>query len=193
VIVDIGTGNGRAVLVRAAAEPASLVIGIDASAAAMADASRRADRRGPANALFLAVGVEALGTTPLAGRADLVTVLFPWGSLLRGALGLDDRAVCGVASLLGTGGRLEVLASVVTSDGVAGMDCLDMTEEPAILCAWSAAGLELVAMRLATAQDVAATDSTWARRLGAARGNRGDGDGRPVWRLEGRRSASIEG
>jgi tRNA G46 methylase TrmB len=30
VVVDIGTGDGRAVLARAATEPATLVIGIDA-------------------------------------------------------------------------------------------------------------------------------------------------------------------
>ena len=79
VVVDLGTGDGRAVLRRAAAEPSALVIGIDAAASAMAEASRRADRRGPTNALFLAAGVEALSASPLAGRADLVTVTVPVG------------------------------------------------------------------------------------------------------------------
>jgi 16S rRNA (adenine(1408)-N(1))-methyltransferase len=183
VVVDIGTGDGRVVLARAAAEPAALAVGIDASAPAMAGASLRADRRGPANALFLAAGVESLETSPLAGRADLVTVLFPWGSLLRGSLGLDDRALCGIASLLAPGGRLEVLASVVPSDGVAGLASLDTTAEPAVRRAWSATGLELETMRPSSGQEVLSSGSTWARRLGA---------GRPVWRLEGRRSASID-
>ena len=40
-------------------------------------------------------------------------------------VGLDDAALCGVASLLAPGGRLEVFASIVPSDGVAGMACLD--------------------------------------------------------------------
>ena len=124
---------------------------------------------------------------PLAGRADLVTVLFPWGSLLRGALGLDDWALSGIASLLAPGGRLEVLASVVPSDGVAGMPCLDGEAEPVIRRAWSAAGLRLTAMRPASAAEIAASGSTWARRL------RAGGDARPVWRLEGTRSASIDG
>ena len=59
--------------------PAALIVGIDAAAPAMADASRRADRRGPTNALFLAAGVETLSASPLAGRADLVTVPVPVG------------------------------------------------------------------------------------------------------------------
>jgi 16S rRNA (adenine(1408)-N(1))-methyltransferase len=178
VIVDAGTGDGRAVLERAAAEPAALVIGLDAAAAAMAESSRRADRRGPHNALFLAAGVEAIEDSPLAGRADLVTVRFPWGSLLRGALGLSPATLGGLVSLLAPGGGLEVLASVVPSDRVDGLACLDGAAEPAIRCAWSAAGFDLVGMRPATAEEVATSGSTWARRLGADR---------PVWRLEGRR------
>jgi 16S rRNA (adenine(1408)-N(1))-methyltransferase len=178
VIVDAGTGDGRAVLQRAAAEPAALVIGLDAAVGSMAEASRRADRRGPHNAIFVAAGVEAIEGSPLAGRVDLVTIRFPWGSLLRGVLGLDRAALCGVASLLAPEGRLEVLASVVPSDRVDGVECLDGAGESAIWCAWSAAGLDLVEMRPATAEEVATSGSTWARRLGADR---------PVWRLEGRR------
>jgi 16S rRNA (adenine(1408)-N(1))-methyltransferase len=178
VVVDAGTGDGRAVLHRAASEPGSLVIGLDAAADAMAEASRRAHRRGPRNALFLAAGIETVAGSALAGRADLVTVRFPWGSLLRGVLGLDATALGGLASLLGPGGTLEVLASVVPSDGVASLACLDGSAEPAIRCAWSVAGLELVEMRPSTAEEVAASGSSWARRLGADR---------PVWRLVGRR------
>ena len=184
--MDIGTGDGRAVLLRAVSEPTALVIGVDAVASAMADASRRAARRGPANVLFLAAGAETLAASPLARRADLVTTLFPWGSLLRGVVGLDDAALCGVASLVAEGGRLEVLVSVVPSDGVADMPCLDAAAEPAIRRAWSAAGLRLTGMRPAPAAEVAASGSTWARRLRA-----GD-EVRPVWRLEGTRSASID-
>ena len=91
--MDIGTGDGRAVLRRAAAAPPALGVGNAAAASAMNDASRRADRRGPANAVFFAAGAEALVATPLAAHANLVTVLFPWGSLLRGIVGLDD-VVC---------------------------------------------------------------------------------------------------
>ena len=176
--MDLGTGDGRAVMARAAAEPAALVIGVDATADAMAEASRRADRRGSHNALFLTAGVEGLGGSPLAGRANLVTVQFPWGSLLRGALGLDRAALGGIASLLAPGGRLEVLASVVPSDGIDGLACLDATAEAEIRRAWAAAGLDLATMRPATADEIAASGSTWARRLGRER---------PIWRLEGRR------
>jgi 16S rRNA (adenine(1408)-N(1))-methyltransferase len=185
VIVDVGTGDGRAVLDRAVDEPTALVVGVDASSAAMATSSRRADRRGPKNALFLAEGAERLAESPLAGRAELVTVTFPWGSLLRGVLGLDDAALAGVAAVLRPGGHLRALASVMPSDGVAGMDCLDDSAEPAIRAAWRAAGLELTSFRPATAVDIARSRSTWARRLrGAPTGHKVEA--RPVWRLDGR-------
>jgi 16S rRNA (adenine(1408)-N(1))-methyltransferase len=178
VVLDIGTGDGRAVLARAIAEPGSLVIGVDAAAAAMAESSRRADRRGPRNALFFAAGAEALASTPLACAADLVTVTLPWGSLLRGVLGLDGAALRGVVATLKPGGSLEALASVVPSDGIDGLDCLDAASAPAIAEAWQAVGLRLEAMRPAIRADVEAAGSSWARRLGPER---------PAWRLDGRR------
>jgi 16S rRNA (adenine(1408)-N(1))-methyltransferase len=178
VVADIGTGDGRAALARARAEPGSLVVGVDAATTAMDEASRRAARRGPANAVFLAAGAETLADTPLAGRIDLVTVTFPWGSLLRGVLGLDGCALAGVAALPGPGGRIEILASVVPSDRIEGVSSLDASWEPAICRAWTAVGLDLVSMRLATTGEIAASRSSWARRLGSAR------DARPVWRIE---------
>ena len=176
MIVDIGTGDGRAVLARATAEPAALVIGVDAAAASMAESSRRADRRGPRNALFFAAGDEELVTSPLPSTADLVTVTLPWGSLLRAVLGLDAAALRGVVATLKPGGFLEVLASVVASDGIDGLDCLDDAAVPAIAEAWQAAGLRRLTMRPATRADLAAAGSSWARRLGPDR---------PAWRLDG--------
>ena len=178
MVADIGTGDGRAVLARAAAEPASLVLGVDADAAAMAEASRRADRRGPRNAVFLAAGAASLAGTILAGRVDLVTVTFPWGSLLRGVLGLDPLALAGVAALVAPGGRVEVLASVVPKDQVDGIATLDPGWEPQICRRWAEVGLDLVSLCPATPAEIAASRSSWARRLGSAR------DTRPVWRLE---------
>ena len=178
MVADLGTGDGRAVLARARAEPRSLVLGVDAAAAAMNETSRRASRRGPPNVLFLAAGAESLAGTVLAGTVDLVTVTFPWGSLLRGVLGLDAAALAGVAALVAPGGRVEVLASVVPLDGVEGIASLDATCEPEIRRAWSPLGFHLVSMRPATTADIAASGSSWARRLRATR------DARVVWRLE---------
>ena len=63
----------------------------------MAEASRRAakpaHKGGQPNVRFILAAAEA-PPPALAGIAGLVTVRFPWGSLLRGCLG-EDTAVAG--------------------------------------------------------------------------------------------------
>ncbi len=180
MILDIGTGDGRAVLARAAAEPGAFVVGIDANAAGMAEASRRAGRGRPGrrqtNACFM-VGAAEFLPGPFAEAASLVSITLPWGSLLRGVLGLDRLVLQGIASVVAPGGRAEILASVVPDDHVDGLVALDREAESAIESAWATVGFELVSMRVATPEDVGAARSSWARRLG----------GRPAWRLELRR------
>jgi 16S rRNA (adenine(1408)-N(1))-methyltransferase len=59
VAIDLGTGDGRYVLAAAGARPDTLVIGLDADAAGMAEASRRAARRNALpNALFAVAAAE---------------------------------------------------------------------------------------------------------------------------------------
>jgi 16S rRNA (adenine(1408)-N(1))-methyltransferase len=58
VAVDLGTGDGRRVLRAAAARPDTLIIGMDANAAGMAEASRRARRGALPNALFVVAAAE---------------------------------------------------------------------------------------------------------------------------------------
>ena len=84
----------------------------------MAEASLRVARRRvgldvePDRAWFLAAGVERLPEA-LDCLGDRVTVRFPWGSLLRGALGLDAAVTDSIARLVAPGGRLELTLSVV--------------------------------------------------------------------------------
>ena len=181
-MIDLGTGDGRAVLAEVLADPEALVLGIDADARAMAEASRRAARRDPdpatRRAWFLAVGVERL-PPELAGIADRVTVRFPWASLLRGALGLDPDVTESIGRLVAPGGRLELTLSVAGRDapavtGLAGD--VDAAARARIVAAFAAHGLELVAIHPVTTADLATLHSTWARRLRA-------GGDRPAWRV----------
>ena len=168
--IDIGTGDGRAILGRAAREPDSLVLGIDANAAAMVESSRRAARParkgGMANARFILAAAEALPAV-LAGRAYLVTVQFPWGSLLGGCVGLDSAIAAGVAALVAPAGELELPLAPSARDRLAGAPA-DPDELRAVVAeTFAGQGLELVVGRPASQADVAASGSTWARRLGS--------------------------
>jgi 16S rRNA (adenine(1408)-N(1))-methyltransferase len=145
----------------------------------MAEASRRAARpaaRGGApNALFVVAAAER-PPLELLGVADEVTIHFPWGSLLRGALALDEDAAGGIAALIKARGRLTILVSITNRDGL-GLTAID---EPgaadALADRWNVHGLRLKAMCPATEAHVAAARSSWARRLGVGRA-------RPAWRL----------
>lgn len=166
-------------MARARAEPGAFVIGIDASAAAMAEASRRAarpvSRGGAPNALFVVAAAER-PPTELLEIADELTVNFPWGSLLGGALAVDDAAARGIAALLKPGASLTALVSVTPRDGLE----LGAMDEPGaanqLAGRWANHGLQLASVCPATDAEVAATRSTWARRLGVGRS-------RPAWRV----------
>lgn len=178
-------------MARARAEPDALVIGIDASAAAMAETSRRAakapDRGGTPNALFVVAAAERL-PSELHGIADELTILFPWGSLLRGALAIDGAAAAdGIACLLSPAGHLTIIVSLTDRDN-AGADLprLEHPDAAATLAGrWAHHGLDVQEFRPATAAEIRATGSSWARRLAAGRD-------RPAWWLELRPQLSPE-
>ncbi len=147
----------------------------------MAEASRRVARSstpdaGP-NAWFVACGVELL-PTELTRIADLVTVRFPWGSLLRGALGVDRDVAGTIARLVARGGRLEITLSLVGRDrGDPHGDAFGAADLARMTAAFGALGMACVEARELPRSEVLTQPSSWARRLRA-------GDPRterPVW------------
>jgi 16S rRNA (adenine(1408)-N(1))-methyltransferase len=169
----VGTGDARAVLA-AAADPDTFAIGIDAEARSMAESSRRAARParkgGRPNAIFIAAGVETL-PAELSGLADLVTVSFPWGSLLRGALGLDAAVAERIGGLVASAGRLEIALSLTDRDQVTGRDAGPFTpaDLACIEATFGTLGLAVVEGRALSADDSAVRHSTWAHRLDVPR------------------------
>jgi 16S rRNA (adenine(1408)-N(1))-methyltransferase len=82
------------------------------------------------------------------------------------------------------GAAVTLLLSVTERDHVAGMDAFDGDAIERIGRCYAAYGLALTEGRPATAEDLAATHSTWARRLGA-------GVRRPAWLLRFRRCGPL--
>jgi 16S rRNA (adenine(1408)-N(1))-methyltransferase len=168
VTIDAGTGDGRAVLAAAAREPATLVLGLDANAAAMAEASRRAARpsrkRGFPNAAFVLAAAE-YPPAELAGVADLVTVRFPWGSLLRGVVGCDAVVATGLAAMVRDGGALEVVVAPVEKDGLDGVPTTSDGLVAGAREAFLPFGFGVQHAYELTPDETRATGSTWARRL----------------------------
>jgi len=161
----VGAGDGGYVLYRARTEPTTFAIAIDASPDALSAGAWRAKRMGLKNAAFLVEGVERL-PTELEDLADEVTVHYPWGSLLRGVLRADPVVLCPIARLLRQDAELRVLVSATARDGH-----IDFSSDWLSKLApdYAGCGLGLDAVRPADRLEIAASRSSWAKRLGAGR------------------------
>ena len=166
--IDAGTGDGRAVLAAAAREPATLVLGLDPVAPAMAESSRRAAlparKGGLPNAGFIVAAAES-PPAALAGVADLVTVRFPWGSLLRGVIGRDATVAGGLSSLVAPGGAIELLVAPIERDGLDDVPTSSAGLIAGAARAFGPFGFEIERAGEPMTREVRATGSTWARRL----------------------------
>lgn len=155
-------------------------------AAASLRAARPERKGGVANAVFLVAAAEALPDA-LRARADEVTILFPWGSLLRAALAREDAgiAACGIASLVGADGAVRALLSIDVRDRL-GLAPLTAGDAPGLAVRWAAHDLELTRFAPADLADIGSSGSSWGRRLAAGRD-------RVTWRLELRRRPLVDG
>ena len=159
-MVDAGTGDGRYPLHVARARADTLTIGLDASSDALAYAARRIVRERLPNLLLLREPVEGLS---LECVADEVTVHFPWGSLLRGALAEDESVFAAICRLPRSGGVLTLMLSVTARDGRAPLDDRDVAR---VRRAYRSGGLVLADQRAVTRADVDVARSSWGKRLG---------------------------
>ncbi len=165
VVVDVGTGDGRWLYRTARAHPEWFCLGLDAYAGMMREVSRRASRdpsRGGApNLCFLRIAAEAL-PAGLEDLADHISILCPWGSLLRAVLVPDVPVLRGVASIGKPSALMEIRVNASAYRAAVGPDAGDATR----LCRrlqpeYARAGIAL------TSCHTAATDprTSWERRV----------------------------
>ncbi len=132
----------------------------------MVPAWRRMQRQKLANALLVVAPAEAL-PAELNGVADAVTVHFPWGSLLAGVLEVRPEIAAGLAVIAKPGASVTVVVSVTEREKALGLPALEPALASSLARRYATYRLQVVDWRLATADDVAGTRSSWARRLGA--------------------------
>jgi len=144
------------------------VIGVDANPPLMREVSQRASRKpargGVPNALFGRLSLED-APGDLLGLADVLTVLFPWGSLLR-AVAAPNAGLRKLAAIGKRGGRVHFLYGYGSRESAAlGLPELGGSHLLSHLKnAYAAAALQVEA-RYAAREDVALVESTWAKKL----------------------------
>jgi 16S rRNA (adenine(1408)-N(1))-methyltransferase len=158
--VDIGTGDGAFVYRSARADAERLYVGLDSNAENLDEVSRKTGRKpargGVPNALFVHATVEAL-PAELAGLAARVTILLPWGSLLRAVLEPDVAILAGIRALCRPGATL--------------MAVVGEPVDEAIVSRYREAGFAAAIAPL-DAGEVRELRTTWAARLAFGRARR---------------------
>jgi len=161
ILVDIGTGDGRFVKTFAKAHPEYFAIGIDTCRENL-----NANSRGRLpNALYLICPAGAL-PGELYGRASLITINFPWGSLLSSLVDQDTALLFGLSAIAHAGATLEVRVN----GGALQERGLSLEEGcKQIQSALTLAGYETHSADLLGSREMRATETTWAKRLAFGR------------------------
>ncbi len=175
----MGAGDGVWVLRRARAEPSKFFIGLDSNAENLIAASHRASRKpqrgGTANVLYLQAAAETL-RAELEGLADALTVLLPWGSLLAAVAVPDVAVLAALARMCRPGAALRVVfgydASLETAI-VAGRRLPPLTDDHlrTLTARYAEAGFLIAACTLSN-RELAEIATTWAGRLAHGRARR---------------------
>jgi len=152
----------------ARAHPDVVAIALDPSVDYLQDGARTALRQRMANALFVVAAIED-APAELASRADEITINFPWGSLLRGLVRAELRVTCGIAALAKPGARIHALLSIEDRDASSGLTAAEIAANPRRSYDFAVAGLALERVDVATPGVIAASGSSWAKRLGQQR------------------------
>jgi 16S rRNA (adenine(1408)-N(1))-methyltransferase len=161
VLVDIGTGDGRFVKTFAEAHPEYLAIGIDTCRENLYVNSRG---KLP-NALYLIYPARSL-PAELYGRASIITINFPWGSLLSGLLDEDPALLFGLAAIAKPGAILELR---VNADALQERGLLIDQDHQRIQSALTISGYKIHLSNLLGARELRLCQTTWAKRLAFGR------------------------
>lgn len=101
-VIDVGTGDGKNIYKNAKNQPDTLFIGLDAAGENMIPISQKLLKkpsRGGLNNVLLVIATAQEPPSALQRTADMLTVYFPWGSLLSGLILAEPQTLHGLRSL----------------------------------------------------------------------------------------------
>lgn len=176
LVLDLGTGDGKHVLVVARSRPDAFVIGLDAAPDAMRKTAARAAAKpakgGTPNAMFVWASVQRL-PDELAGVTE-VHCLMPWGSLLRAIVDPDEDLLRGVAAACRPGAPLLITLNLhAWRPPVADVgETAEPTPESVLETlapAYARAGCTLDTAHYLDDAGIAELGTSWTKRLGSTR------------------------
>lgn len=119
--------------------------------------------------LFVVASIEQL-PCELEERADEVTINLPWGSLLSGLVCATESVLAPLARLARPGARVSALLSVTPRDAATtGLPAIEAAALRSRAGTYRDAGFVIERCGPATRTEIAASGSSWAKRLGRER------------------------
>ena len=174
VTIDVGAGDGRWSYRYASTHAGRFVVGVDPVPENMrelsAKAARKPERGGLPNVLYVAASIERL-PHELHGVADEIFVTLPWGSLMRGIILGDDAVLAGLASLAMDGATLRIVLNTRIFDDPVPLDVRNLPDVTpdyvgeALTPAFARHNITITETRFMDADEVAAIETTWAKKL----------------------------
>jgi 16S rRNA (adenine(1408)-N(1))-methyltransferase len=169
---------------RARQQPDTFFVGIDTVADALVERSRRAAAKpakgGLPNVLYVVASAEEL-PAELDAVASHLSIVLPWGSLLRAVALPDTATLCGLRRLCHDGATFEFVFSHDPERDPAEARRLGLPPGSPVgrlPGPYQAAGFEIACSERVSMTELRALPSTWAKRLGY-------GKQRDVWRVSG--------
>lgn len=191
--IDLGSGDGRGPYHWASREPSRLFIASDANVAGLTEtawrAGRKAARGGVPNLICVAEALDTL-SAELSRVADRVTVILPWGSLLRAVGTPEPVSLRHIAQLCRPEADVEIVLSYdAQRDARQALllpaGTLDESHIATLPGLYQQADLQIVTADRISQRELAACQTTWAKRLAF-------GQPRIVWRLRARHTGPAE-
>ena len=188
----MGSGDGRGPYRWASRDPSRLFIASDSNAAALTEiawrAGRKPERGGIPNLICIAEPLDALATE-LAAAADRITIILPWGNLLRAVAAPEVVSLRNIARLCLAGANVEIVFSYdVQRDARQGIPltacALDEEHIATLPRLYEQAALQILAAGRFPQKELVAYETTWAKRIVHGRP-------RKIWRLRVRYSEPL--
>ena len=162
--------------------PDRLFIGLDANAAGARELSGRAFRARMPNLLYVRAAVENL-PAELAGLADRVSIVLPWGSLLAAIARPSVSLLGGIRALCQPDALLTVVFAIDPERDRAEIERLGLADlfgcdvRGRLASGYGAAGLRITSCRSLRPDELEEWPSTWAKRLARS-------PSRCAWKIE---------
>lgn len=138
-------------------------------------AGRKPQRGGVPNVRFVLAPVEQL-PTELTAAADQLSVLLPWGSLLRAVWQPDCDTLLRIRALCRERAQLEVVVALDPARDHLADFATNIAPKRYLLPAYRDAGFEVTALESLDPAQLKAVDTTWAKKLAPR-------PGQTAWRL----------